>query len=159
MEARCHTLLYVVMTNTNGHQVSGHVDLADRVAKVSQYRSDKVNIICYCVSQIRWKEGIKDKSWILPKSGDLTFKRKDQVNYCSSVNWDVVIKDNVVKLLHIRTSNEILVGSTIKKKWNKVKNRIFKKDEDANNCSNGNGWKDLISEKCLNISYFNIDNP
>ena len=34
-EARCHTLLYVVMTNTNGHQVSGHVDLADRVAKVS----------------------------------------------------------------------------------------------------------------------------
>ena len=23
------------MTNTNGHQVSGHVDLADRVAKVS----------------------------------------------------------------------------------------------------------------------------
>ena len=35
-EARCHTLLYVVMTNTNGHQVSGHVDLADRVAKVSK---------------------------------------------------------------------------------------------------------------------------
>ena len=31
-EARGHTLLYVVMTNTNGHQVSGHVDLADRVA-------------------------------------------------------------------------------------------------------------------------------
>ena len=36
-EARGHTLLYVVMTNTNGHQVSGHVDLADRVAKVSRF--------------------------------------------------------------------------------------------------------------------------
>ena len=145
------------MTNTNGHQVSGHVDLADRVAKVSQCRSDRVNIICYCALQIHWKEGIKDKSWILPKSGDLTFKRKDQVNYCSSVNWDVVIKDNVVKLLHIRTSNEILVGSTIKKKWNKVKNRIFKKEENVNDCTNGNGWKDLISEGSLRISYFSID--
>ena len=107
--------------------------------------------------QIYWKEGIKDKSWILPKSGDLTFKRKDQVNYCSSVNWDVVIKDNVVKLLHIRTSNEILVGSTIKKKWNKVKNRIFKKEENVNDCTNGNGWKDLISEGSFRISYFSID--
>ena len=42
-EARGHTLLYVVMTNTNGHQVSGHVDLADRVAKVRRYQSDGGN--------------------------------------------------------------------------------------------------------------------
>ena len=41
-EARGHTLLYVVMTNTNGHQVSGHVDLADRVAKVSKCRSERI---------------------------------------------------------------------------------------------------------------------
>ena len=68
-------------------------------------------------------------------------------------------KSNKIHRLNSRTGNEILVGSTVKKKWNKVKNRIFKKDEDANKCSNGNGWKDLISEKCLNISYFNIDNP
>ena len=50
-EARCHTLLYVVMTNTNGHQVSGHVDLADRVAKVSKCRSDMVNI-SYCLADL-----------------------------------------------------------------------------------------------------------
>ena len=95
MEARCHTLLYVVMTNTNGHQVSGHVDLADRVAKVSNVGVIGLisYSILYCALQIHWKEGIKDKSWILPKSGDLTFKRKDQVNYCSSVNWDVVMKN------------------------------------------------------------------
>ena len=108
-EARVHTLLYVVMTNINGHQVSGHVDLADRVAKVMVV----LWLCCSCIVgqhqhlnatalQLYWKEGIKDKRWILPKSGDLTFKRRDQVNYCSSVNWDVVIKDNVVKLLHIR---------------------------------------------------------
>ena len=105
-EARVHTLLYVVMTNINGHQVSGHVDLADRVAKVMV-----VLCCCCCIVgqhsnstalQLYWKEGIKDKRWILPKSGDLTFKRRDQVNYCSSVNWDVVIKDNVIKLLHSR---------------------------------------------------------
>ena len=41
-EARVHTLLYVVMTNINGHQVSGHVDLADRVAKVM------VVLLCCC---------------------------------------------------------------------------------------------------------------
>ena len=67
---------------------------------MSEFRGG--GVIMSNVSQIFWKEGIKDKTWILPKSGDLTFKRKDQVNYCSSVNWDVVIKDNVVKLLHIR---------------------------------------------------------
>ena len=135
-----------------------------------------MRIISHDTSQLYWKEGIKDKSWILPKSGDLTFKRKDQVNYCSSVNWDVVIKDNVVKLLHIRykdikfsvaakyihllntrTNSEILVGSTVKKKWNKVKNRIFKKEENLNDCSNGNGWKDLICEGTLRISYYTID--
>lgn len=46
-EARGHTLLYVVMTNTNGHQVSGHVDLADRVAKVSKCPSDDEDDISY----------------------------------------------------------------------------------------------------------------
>ena len=34
-EARIHTLLYVTLTNINGHQVTGHVDLAERVAKVT----------------------------------------------------------------------------------------------------------------------------
>ena len=46
-EARVHTLLYVVMTNINGHQVSGHVDLADRVAKVM------VVLLC-CVVVVLW---------------------------------------------------------------------------------------------------------
>ena len=59
--------------------------------------------------------------------------------------------------LNTRTSNEILVGSTVKKKWNKVKNRIFKKEENFNDCSNGNGWKDLVSEGSLKISYYTID--
>ena len=34
-EARIHTLLYVTLININGHQVTGHVDLAERVAKVT----------------------------------------------------------------------------------------------------------------------------
>ena len=33
-EARVHTLLYVSMVSNNGHVITGHVDLAERVAKV-----------------------------------------------------------------------------------------------------------------------------
>ena len=33
-EARIHTLLYVSMVTSNGHMVTGHVDLAERVSKV-----------------------------------------------------------------------------------------------------------------------------
>ena len=33
-QCRCHTLLYISMVNTQGHMVTGHVDLAERVTKV-----------------------------------------------------------------------------------------------------------------------------
>ena len=33
-QSRVHTLLYIRMINNNGQEVTGHVDLADRVSKV-----------------------------------------------------------------------------------------------------------------------------
>ena len=69
----------------------------------------------------------------------------------------MILRAKNIITLNTRTSNEILVGSTVKKKWNKVKNRIFKKEEDCNECSYGNGWKDLVSEGSLKISYYTID--
>ena len=53
--------------------------------------------------------------------------------------------------------HEILVGSTIKKKWNKVKNRILKSEDDKHSKSAEDGWKVLLNEKCMNILYFNVD--
>ena len=75
--------------------------------------------------------------------------------YTSGIKFSVAAK--IIHVLNTRTNSEILVGSTVKKKWNKVKNRIFKKEENLNDCSNGNGWKDLISEGSLRISYYTID--
>ena len=56
-----------------------------------------------------------------------------------------------------RMGHEILVGSTIKKKWNKVKNRILKSEDDKHSKSSEDGWKVLLNEKCINILYFNVD--
>ena len=56
-----------------------------------------------------------------------------------------------------RMGHEILVGSTIKKKWNKVKNRILKSEDDKHSKSAEDGWKVLLNEKCVNILYFNVD--
>ena len=53
--------------------------------------------------------------------------------------------------------HEILVGSTIKKKWNKVKNRILKSEDDKHSKGSDDGWKVLLNEKCINILYFNVD--
>ena len=131
------------------------------------------------IFQRHWKDGVQDAKWILPTMGDLTYKRRNTVNYCSSLYWDVVIKDNVVKLIHTRWTqmrfnrllkdykidcflypyrmgHEILVGSTIKKKWNKVKNRILKSEDDKHSKSAEDGWKVLLNEKCINILYFNV---
>ena len=58
--------------------------------------------IVLVIFQRHWKDGVQDAKWILPTMGDLTYKRRNTVNYCSSLYWDVVIKDNVVKLIHTR---------------------------------------------------------
>ena len=120
------------------------------------------------------KEGLKDPRWLLPQPGDLTYKRKEQKKFCSSLNWDVIIKNNVVKLIHsrynigvhsvyiivgtiYRTGLEILVGSTVKKKWNKVKNLVL--SSDSNQSVLTPGWRKVagMDKESLTISYFNIN--
>ena len=70
------------MVNESGSQMSGHLDLADRVTKMY------------------WKERMDNSKWLIPTMTDLTFHSKGQVNYCSSPNWEVDIKDTVVTLRH-----------------------------------------------------------
>ena len=77
-----NSLLYIEMINESGHQVTGHVDLADKVSK--RY----------------WKESMDNSKWLVPTMTDLTFHNRGQVNYCSSSNWEVEIKNNVVTLRH-----------------------------------------------------------
>ena len=81
-EGHLDSLLYIKMINDSGHQVSGHVDLADRVSK--KY----------------WRESMDNSKWLIPTLTDLTFHSRGQVNYCSSSNWEVDIKDTVVTLRH-----------------------------------------------------------
>ena len=77
-----NSLLYIEMVNESGNLVSGHVDLVDRVMK--RY----------------WKESMNNSKWLVPTLLDLTFHNRGKVNYCSSSNWEVEIKDNVVTLRH-----------------------------------------------------------
>ena len=60
----------------------------------------------------------------------------------------------MVKLRNISSGQEVLVGSTIKKKWSKVKNRILKMDnetDDEDYC-----WMVLVDLKTVTINYLNI---
>ena len=54
-EGHLDSLLYIEMINDSGHQVSGHVDLQDRVSK--KY----------------WKESMDNSKWLVPTLTDLTF--------------------------------------------------------------------------------------
>ena len=81
-EGQIHSLLYIEMVSEYGSHVSGHIDLADRVSK------------------LYWKERMDNSRWLIPTLTDLTFHSKGQVNYCSSSNWEVDIKDTVVTLKH-----------------------------------------------------------
>lgn len=99
-----------------------------------------------------WRELVQDEEsrWLVPTPTDLTYHSKGHVNYCSSPNWDVVIKDNVVKIKH-RTGQEVLVGSTIKKKWNKIKNKVMVGEKE-----DGPSWVTLLSHSNAKITALSV---
>ena len=55
--------------------------------------------------------------------------------------------------LFSRSGLEVLVGSTIKKKWSKIKNRILKMNTET---TDDYSWVPLIDEKTISITYLNI---
>ena len=46
------------------------------------------------------------------------------------------------------------MGSTIKKKWSKIKNRILKMNSET---AEDYSWVPLIDEKTISITYLNIE--
>ena len=162
-EGRLQTLLYIQTTANSGTIVRGHVDLAERVNK--SFWKDNINrqaiigkiknsgSIRYFLISITNCPRLIRCEWLVPTPRDLTYSRQGHVNYCSSMYWDVNIKDSVVKLRNISSGQEVLVGSTIKKKWSKVKNRILRMDSDT---EEEYSWVALIDDKAITISYLNI---
>ena len=61
--------------------------------------------------------------------------------------------ENTILLLD-RSGLEVLVGSTIKKKWSKIKNRILKMNSET---AEDYSWVPLIDEKTISITYLNIE--
>ena len=61
--------------------------------------------------------------------------------------------ENTNSSLFSRSGLEVLVGSTIKKKWSKIKNRILKMNTET---TDDYSWVPLIDEKTISITYLNI---
>ena len=68
--------------------------------------------------------------------------------------------NKIDKYLHYivpRTGLEILVGSTVKKKWNKVKNLVLNSESNLSDVTPG--WRKVagMDKESFTISYFNIN--
>ena len=101
------TLLYVHVVHPSGAEVSGHIDLSHRLQDPG------------------FRTKLQEKGTLCPAAGDITFynwrssslrsatinmllSRKPQshvlmLRFCSSPNWEVVVADTVIWLLHSST--------------------------------------------------------
>merc|ERR1712115_194676 len=104
-----HTLLYIHVVCHTGTEVSGHVDLTHRL------------------EDTQWIDTVRERGILAPNTGDVTLYnwRTGALRFCSSPNWEVVVNNTVIWLLHCPTRMRLLVGRCARKKWKTIKNRAL----------------------------------
>merc|ERR1712130_50487 len=82
-----HLLLYLHVVHPSGAEVSGHIDLTDRLTDPD------------FLPELRLRGGL------VPVPGDLTFYnwRTSSLRFCSSPHWEVLVENTVIRLLHLTT--------------------------------------------------------
>jgi len=104
-----HLLLYLHVVHDSGAEVSGHIDLTDRLNNPA------------------FLPELRHRGVLVPVPGDLTFYnwRTSSLRFCSSPHWEVLVDNSVIWLLHLATGIRLLVGRCARKKWKAMRNRAL----------------------------------